>query len=133
MSSLTQEKIIYKGLQVPLFTKKGFPSTDKSTAVFPIVLENEEPVYLCLCSSFGDSIVDYEGDCFLPANSKTGRKVISRNENILTNTTTTFNSNRFTKKTDVRKELKGYAISDYQKRSLLKKAFLRKWDLFAWE
>ena len=34
-------------------------STDESTAVFPIVLENEERVYLCFCSSFGDSIADY--------------------------------------------------------------------------
>ena len=39
--------------------RKVYLSTDKSTAVFPIVLENEEPVYLCLCSSFDDSIVDY--------------------------------------------------------------------------
>ena len=59
MPSLRREKIIYKGLQVPFFTKKGFLGTEKSTAVFPIVLENEEPVYLCFCSSFGDSIVDY--------------------------------------------------------------------------
>ena len=41
--------------------RKVYLSTDKSTAVFPIVLENEEPVYLCLCSSFGVSIVDYRG------------------------------------------------------------------------
>ena len=62
MTSLRREKFIYKGLQVPLFTKKGFSNLirkDKSTAVFPIVLENEEPVYLCFCSSFDDSIVDY--------------------------------------------------------------------------
>ena len=41
--------------------RKVYLSTDKSTAVFPIVLENEEPVYLCFCSSFGVSIVDYRG------------------------------------------------------------------------
>ena len=33
--------------------------TDKNTAVFPIFLENEARVYLCFCSSFGGSIVDY--------------------------------------------------------------------------
>ena len=46
-----------------------------------------------------------EGDCL--AGNIPSRKVIYWNENIL-------------KKTDVRKELIGYAISDYQKRALLK-------------
>ena len=57
--------------------RKVFLSTDKSTAVFPIVLENEEPVYLCFCSSFGDSIVDYRRRLLewpLAAKGEKGRK-----------------------------------------------------------
>ena len=72
-----------------------------------------------------------EGDCFLPTNSKTGRKVISRKENILTNTTTTFNSNRFTKKNRLTERT--YRICHFRlpKTLTFKKPFLRKWDLFA--
>jgi len=45
-----------------------------------------------------------EGDCWSGPLPQKGRKVGKGNENILTNTTETFNSNRFTKKTDARKE-----------------------------
>ena len=104
MTSLRREKFIYKGLQVPLFTKKGFSNLirkDKSTAVFPIVLENEEPVYLCFCSSFDDSIVDY-GRRLLGSPDQPGKGNILERKH--SNTTRTIISNRFTKKTNARKK-----------------------------
>ena len=60
MPLLRREKIIYKRVCMLLsLQRKVCLSTDKSTAVFPIVLENEEPGYLCFCNPFGDGIVDY--------------------------------------------------------------------------
>ena len=89
---------MYKGLQ-----RKVFLSTDKSSAVFPIVLENEEPVYVCFCSSFDDSIVDY-GRRLLwwPHSEQPGKGNILERKH--SNTTWTIISNRFTKKKDARKK-----------------------------
>ena len=81
--------------------RKVYLSTDKSTAVFPIVLENEEPVYLCFCSSFDDSIVDY-GRRLLGSPDQRGKGNILERKH--SNTTQTIISNRFTKKTNARKK-----------------------------
>ena len=61
--------------------RKVFLSTDKSTAVFPIVLENEEPVYLCFAALLVMASLIIQGDCW--SSPIAGRKVIYWNENIL--------------------------------------------------
>ena len=83
--------------------RKVFLRKDKSTAVFPIVLENEEPVYLCFCSSFDDSIVDYGRRLhYWPYSGERGKGNILERKH--SNTTKTIISNRFTKKTNARKK-----------------------------
>ena len=84
--------------------RKVFLSTDKSTAVFPIVLENEEPVYLCFCSSFGDSIVDYRRQLFCSRRSSADREKGNILKRKHSRSTGTILSNRFTKKTNARKK-----------------------------
>ena len=59
MPSLRREKLYKRACKFLSLQRRVFLSTGKSTAVFPIVLENEEPVYLCFCGSFDDSIVDF--------------------------------------------------------------------------
>ena len=59
MPSLRREKLYIRACKFLSLQRRVFLTTGKSTAVFPIVLENEEPVYLCFCGSFDDSIVDF--------------------------------------------------------------------------